>query len=149
MFLSTSKKIRNRLVLFTCICSADKKVVRRGPTQFFFYADEWGEDPSTIRREGLAIIGPIMTLYIGCWLGSFVIFQGTQTSIAKESYSFVIFLGVGWFGRTPPPASGSAHGYTVFNLMSTLCAFLSSSKVYATCRSRSAGFLMHTFSSKR
>ena len=29
-----------------------------------------------------------------CWLGSFVIFQGIQTSIAKKPYIFVIFQGV-------------------------------------------------------
>ena len=45
-------------------------------------------------------------IYIGCWLGSFVIFQGTLTSIVKESYSFVILLGVGVVGAgvdSPPP----------------------------------------------
>ena len=30
-----------------------------------------------------------------CWLGSFVIFQGLRTCIAKEPYSFVIFQGGG------------------------------------------------------
>ena len=33
-----------------------------------------------------------------CWLGSFVIFQGIQTSIAKKPNSFVIFQG----GSRPP-----------------------------------------------
>ena len=28
-----------------------------------------------------------------CWLGSFVIFQGIRTSIAKKPYIFVIFKG--------------------------------------------------------
>ena len=32
---------------------------------------------------------------IDCWLGSLVIFQGIRTSIAKTSYSFVIFQGWG------------------------------------------------------
>ena len=31
---------------------------------------------------------------IECWFGSFVTFQGIQTSIAKKSYSFVIFQGI-------------------------------------------------------
>ena len=31
--------------------------------------------------------------YIECWLGSFVIFQGIRTSIAKKPYIFVIFQG--------------------------------------------------------
>ena len=44
-------------------------------------------------------------IYIGCWLGSFVIFHGTLTSIVKESYCFVILLGVGVVGAgvDPPP----------------------------------------------
>ena len=37
-----------------------------------------------------------------CWLGSFVIFQGLRTCIAKEPYSFVIFQGGGG-------GYGSAH----------------------------------------
>ena len=32
---------------------------------------------------------------IECWLGSFVIFQGIRTSIAKKPYIFVIFRGFG------------------------------------------------------
>ena len=40
-------------------------------------------------------------------LGSFVIFQGIRTSIAKKPYIFRFFWGV----QTPcPPPSGSAHG---------------------------------------
>ena len=40
-------------------------------------------------------------------LGSFVIFEGIQTSIDKNSYIFVIFQGG---SLVPPiPASGSAH----------------------------------------
>ena len=38
------------------------------------------------------------SLYIECLLGSFVIFLGIWTSIAKNSYSFVIFQG----GSGPP-----------------------------------------------
>ena len=40
-----------------------------------------------------------------CWLGSFVIFQGLRTCIAKEPYSFVIFQGGGGGGG----GYGSAH----------------------------------------
>ena len=43
--------------------------------------------------------GPKMAQY-GIWLGSFVIFHGIWTSIAKKPYSFVIFHG--WSG---PPVS--------------------------------------------
>ena len=32
---------------------------------------------------------PMMAQHIECWLGSFVIFQGIRTSIAKNSYIFV------------------------------------------------------------
>ena len=40
------------------------------------------------------------------WFGSFMIFQGIQTSVAKKPYIFVIFQeGV----QTPVPPSGSAH----------------------------------------
>ena len=38
-------------------------------------------------------------------IGSFVIFQGILTSIAKKPYNFVIFQG----GPDPLPPSGSAH----------------------------------------
>ena len=49
---------------------------------------------------------------IECWLGSFVIFQGIRTSIAKKPFIFVIFQGGG--GGLDPfvvphPPSGSAH----------------------------------------
>ena len=37
---------------------------------------------------------------IKCWLGSFVIFQGVRTSIARKPYIFVIFQGGG--GSGPP-----------------------------------------------
>ena len=38
-----------------------------------------------------------------CWLGSFLIFQGISTSIAKEPYIFVIFQGRGGGGPLAPP----------------------------------------------
>ena len=41
---------------------------------------------------------------IECWLGSFVIFQGVRTSIAKKLYIFVIFQGEG--GSDPCPLPG-------------------------------------------
>ena len=40
---------------------------------------------------------------IECWLGSFVIFQGIRTTIAKKSYIFVIFKGVGGPDCLSPP----------------------------------------------
>ena len=45
-----------------------------------------------------------------CWLGSFVVLQGIQTSIAKRPYIFCDFSGGGGGVRTPYPPSGSAHG---------------------------------------
>ena len=42
---------------------------------------------------------------IECWLGSFVIFQGIWTSIAKKPYIFVIFQG-GPDPLSPPPPLG-------------------------------------------
>ena len=50
------------------------------------------------------------------WLGSFVIFQGIQTSIAKKPYIFVIFQGGGGGGGSGPlvPPSGPPHAISVF-----------------------------------
>ena len=49
---------------------------------------------------------------IECWLGTFVLFQGIQTSIAKKSYIFAVFQGRGGGGLlTPCPPFGSAHEY--------------------------------------
>ena len=42
-------------------------------------------------------------LKIECWLGSFVIFQGIRTSIAKIPYIFVIFQGGGGSESSVPP----------------------------------------------
>ena len=44
---------------------------------------------------------------IECWLGSFVIFQGIRTSIAKKPYILRFFRRWG-SGHCPPPPSGSA-----------------------------------------
>ena len=43
---------------------------------------------------------------IECWLGSFAIFKGIRTRIARKPYIFVIFQGGGRWVRTPcPPPS--------------------------------------------
>ena len=42
-------------------------------------------------------------LKIECLLGSFVIFQGIQTSIAKKPFISVIFQGVGGLDHLSPP----------------------------------------------
>ena len=54
---------------------------------------------------------------IECWLGSFVIFQRIQTSIAKKPYIFVIFQGWGGGSRPPVSPSGSAHVITGVQFM--------------------------------
>ena len=53
-----------------------------------------------------------MMANIECWLGSFVIFQGIRTSIAKKPYIFVIFQG------GPDPLSSPldpSHGSNLIN----------------------------------
>ena len=50
---------------------------------------------------------------IECWLGSFVIFQGILTSIAKKHYIFCDFSGR---VQTPCPSpSGSVHGVVIYD----------------------------------
>ena len=44
-----------------------------------------------------------------CWLGSFVIFQGNPTSIAKEPYIFLIFQGRGSGPPALPPPPLDPH----------------------------------------
>ena len=76
---------------------------------FFLFVDGGIEDLNT------ALNGPSLACYrnaisiagrwwpnIKCWFGSFVIFHGIQTSIAKKPFIFVIFQGVG-----PDPLSPS------------------------------------------
>ena len=58
--------------------------------------------------DGVLLMGCILLVgwwwpNIECWLGSFMIFQGIWTSIAKKPYSFVIFQGGGGGGPTPCP----------------------------------------------
>ena len=79
----------------------------------------WRKDPNTTisglssyHLNGVSLA--CRWLSIDCWLGSFLIFQGIRTSIAKKPYIFVIFLGVVCPEPLPPPPSrsGSAHvGY--------------------------------------
>ena len=73
----------------------------------YFFLSWWGEGGSKYHYEQ-AIMGPLAKRLLNgvslacrwwpnveCWLGSFMIFQGIQTSIAKKPYIFVIFQGVG------------------------------------------------------
>ena len=69
-------------------------------------------------NEYFGSLAKLVKLNIECWLGSFVIFQGIWTSIAKKPYSFVIFLCVGY--GPPVTPCGSAHDDIKFELYFTL-----------------------------
>ena len=114
-------------------CADPESFVRGGPNLITFYlffcfflVDEGIGDPdftingpsSTRQRNainGVSLAGR-QRPNIECWLGSFVIFQGIRTSIAKKTYIFVIFRGTG--PPAPPPPSVSAHSFADFNLIS-------------------------------
>ena len=84
---------------------------------FFFFFFVRGEKIQIALKVGIIGLpfkgrfagGPMMA-NIECWLGSFVIFQGIRTSIAKKPYIF--FYLSGWF-RTPcsppPPLDSRIH----------------------------------------
>ena len=79
----------------------------------------WREDPNTTKSgpswcplakqhlNGISLACRKLPK-IEYWLGSFEIFQGIWTSIAKRPYIFVIFQGGG--GPDPCSPSVSAHG---------------------------------------
>ena len=89
---------------------------------YIHFFSSWGDRGSKYHYQW-AIIGPPAKLHLNgvslagrrwpnieCWRqGSFVIFQGTRTSIAKKHYIFVIFQGGSGPPAPPPPTSGSAH----------------------------------------
>ena len=61
-------------------------------------------------RNGISLDGRCRP-NIECWLGSFVIFLGIGTSIAKKLYIFVIFLTLGGLNSSLlGEPSESAHG---------------------------------------
>ena len=112
------------LVLFTppsvCQSCADpESFVRGGPTLTTFLIDEGRDDPNT------TLIGPSLAsqrfagvpMMAQHWMlvGSFVIFQGIRTCIAKEPNSLVLFHGVG--SEPPAPPSGSAHGVNAWSVI--------------------------------
>ena len=95
-----------------CIACADPG----GPALIMLFLVIRGDDGlnSTISRPSSACQRNSLACRwwpsIGCWIGSFVIFQGFRTSIAMKPYIFVIFQGGGGSGPlSPPPSSGSAH----------------------------------------
>ena len=79
-------KISNTFLLLLH-AQIQKVLSEGGPTLTFFLVDEMREDPNSTKsgpssaRQNNAIL---MRPKIECWLGSFVIFQGIQTSIAKK-----------------------------------------------------------------
>ena len=88
--------------MFACKSTDPERIVRGGPTLTTFFSVfvcilqlmRGGEDANTKRHLN--------------WFGSVVIFEGILASIAKESYSVVIFQGGGGGGggvRTSDPHS--------------------------------------------
>ena len=67
--------------------------MRGGPTLSTFFV-EGREDKKLLKGHHQSTIE--------CWLGSFVIFQGIRTRLAKKPYSFEIIHGGGLLD--PPPA---------------------------------------------
>ena len=90
-----------------------RKFSQRGSTFDSILVVELREDPNTTILKRTIISPPAKSHINGVslayrrwpkiesWLGSFVIFQGIRTSIAKKPYIFVIFHGRS--GPLPPP----------------------------------------------
>ena len=66
------------------------------------YRFNWAIIGPTAKHHGILLVGRWWPK-IECWLGSFVIFQGIRTSIAKKPYVFVIFFSGGGGGGPDPP----------------------------------------------
>ena len=93
-------------------CADPESFVRGGPNLITFFVEGWNKgskyrfnwviiDQSAKRHlNGVSLAGRWWS-NIECWLGSFVIFQGIRTSIAKKPYIFVIFRGS---SHSRPPA---------------------------------------------
>ena len=99
-------------------CADPESFVIGGPTLTFFFVvlfflDEGVENqihffggphrPASETPLKWRFAGVRMMPQHGCWLGSFVIFQGIWTSSAKKPYIFVIFQGGGGSGPHAPP----------------------------------------------
>ena len=94
-----------------------RKFCQRGPilTTFFFSLSWWVEGGSKLHYKRAFISPPakrhlngvsLMCRWwpnIECWLGSFVIFQGIRTGIAKKPYISWFFRGGGPDLLPPPP----------------------------------------------
>ena len=106
------------LSLYELTCANQGSFVRGGSTlTTFFFLFVWSMSEGGSKYHlTRAILGPLAKRHINgvsrawrrwpnieCWLGSFVIFQGIWTSIAKKPYIFVIFHGGGVRTPWPPP----------------------------------------------
>ena len=88
--------------------------VRGGPVLFCLWEVGWSKyhykrviiGPPAIRHLNGVSLACRWWSKIECWLGSFVIFQGIETIIAKKPYKFAIFQ---WGSGHPVPPSGSTH----------------------------------------
>ena len=77
-------------------CSDPESFVRGGPNLIMFFSLIRGQripiPPAKRHLNSVSLAGRRWP-NIECWLSSFVIFQGNQTSIAKKTYIFVIYQG--------------------------------------------------------
>ena len=98
------------------------KFCQRGPTLWFFFLlmmGEWIQIPlwaghhqsASGHLNGVSLAGRWWP-NIERWLGSFVIFQGYLTSIAKIPYMFAIFEG----GPDPLSPAGSTHALSTHSV---------------------------------
>ena len=95
-------KVFDSINLIADSLSRIQKVLSSGCPTLTFYLSRWGERGAKYHVKGGNHRGASKAQFKWRWcpnnecrLGSFVIFQGTRTSIAKEPYSFVIFQGGG------------------------------------------------------
>ena len=87
----------------TTFCLSLKRREKNPNTVIYIYIN----GPSSARQRNANkwrfAGGQIPRPNIECWLGSFVIFQGIRTSIAKDPYTLVIFRGGDGSGPPVPP----------------------------------------------
>ena len=104
----------HKAITFSSVMRGSRKLCQRGSNSdnvFFFFLMRGKRIQISLqaghhrRLNGVSLAGRWWP-NIECWLCSFVIFQGIQTSIAKKPYIFVIFQVE---GSGPPAPSGSAH----------------------------------------
>ena len=93
------------------MCRSRNFCQRGSNLTFFFLFFSWWEERWSKNTKS----GPSLCRWwsnIEFRFGSFVIFQGIRTSIAKEPYIFVIFRGVWTPFPPPPPPPPPAHVFS-------------------------------------